>query len=295
MVEKLQIKDIELNELYAIDKDYLESIAPVYGVIFLFKYGNLDKQYAEANKPMFGEYDRDYQQGNIIFAQQTIQNACATIAVLNILLNTPGIDLGLEIGDFKSFITGFDSDMIGDTISNSELIRSVHNSFSSPSMFVDEDNQPQSKNLDDSELYHFIAYLPINGQIYELDGLKQFPIKHGECTTDNFLDKLPELLQQRIAKYGQELRFSCLAITNNKLLQAEKLGDQLDIQQQLNKRDTWKRENELRKHEFNGLIFALLKNISKNSSDKEWDELLNQARKKGQAGLSEMLARKNKS
>ena len=29
------------------------------------------------------------------------------------------------------------------------------------------------------ETFHFVSYVPINGHLFELDGLKRFPIDHG--------------------------------------------------------------------------------------------------------------------
>ena len=29
------------------------------------------------------------------------------------------------------------------------------------------------------EAFHFVSYVPINGRLFELDGLKPFPIDHG--------------------------------------------------------------------------------------------------------------------
>lgn len=29
------------------------------------------------------------------------------------------------------------------------------------------------------EAFHFVSYVPINGRLFELDGLKPYPIDHG--------------------------------------------------------------------------------------------------------------------
>lgn len=289
LVEKLQIKDIQFDDLYSIDSDSLKLSSPLHGVIFLFKYGKIDREYAEDNnKPIDGTYDENYQTNGIFFANQTIQNACATQAVLNVLLNKPDIELGDEIANFKGFVQGFDGEICGETISNSELIRSVHNSFSSPSLFADEDKQKPKQNYDDKNdgLFHFIGYLNVNNQIYELDGLKKYPIMHGECqSNEEFCEKLPEILMRRISKYGDELRFSLLTITHDKLRYYKEIGDDLMMHTEMMKRETWKRENELRRHDYVGLIVELLKNIGKDLTDEEYQTILNQAGKKGQMRL----------
>lgn len=289
LIEKLDVKDVQIDDLYSIDTESLLSLAPVYGVIFLFKYGKVDREYAQnGNKPLDGEYDVDYQDKGIFFANQTIKNACATQAVLNTLLNVKGIELGEELLNFKSFVTGFDGEMIGETISNSELIRTVHNSFSSPSLIVDENKPEPPPDYDDSNdgLFHFIGYVNINNQIYELDGLKKYPIKHDKLESeDEFLFKLPDVLRRRIEKYGNEVRFSLLGITNNKISYAKETNDDNLLRAELMKRETWKRDNELRRHDYTGLIVELLKNINKSLSDEEYEELINKARKEGQNRL----------
>lgn len=258
-------------------------------MIFLFKYGQVDRSYAsDGNKPLDGEYDENYQDKGIFFANQTIQNACATQAVLNVLLNVANLELGEELNNFKSFVTGFDGEMIGETISNSDLIRSVHNSFSSPSLIVDENKPDPPSNYNDKNdgLFHFVGYVNIDNQIYELDGLKKYPIKHEKLNSaEEFIEKLPEILMKRISKYGDELRFSLLAITNNRLDYAKTIGDEFLLNNEIMKRETWKRENELRRHDYVGLIVSLLKNMNKQLSDEEYEELLKKARTKSQLKL----------
>lgn len=31
------------------------------------------------------------------------------------------------------------------------------------------------------EAYHYVSYLPVNGRLYEMDGLKPWPLDHGEA------------------------------------------------------------------------------------------------------------------
>lgn len=270
------MQDVQIDELYSIDTESLRQLAPVYAVIFLFKYGDLDREAVAKAEPIDGVYDRDYQDKGIFFASQTIQNACATQAVLNSLLNKSDIiDIGEELGTIKLFVTGFDSEMCGDTISNSDMIRTVHNSFSAP-RFIDTSELPQpdvdSKN---DGLFHFVTFLNLNNTIYELDGLQRYPIVHEKLdTAEDFYEKLPEVLQRRISKYRSEIRFSLLAVTNNKLIQYQNIGDEQGMEQEIAKRETWSSENALRRHDFPRLTIELLQNISQEMDDDEWEKLL---------------------
>lgn len=282
LVEKLQVPNVELDDIFSIDSDSLLQFAPLHGVIFLFKYGNIDRQYAsDGNKPLAGTYDKDYQEKGIFFAKQTIQNACATQAVLNLLMNS-NIDLGPELSNFKSFVTGFDSEMAGDTISNSTLIRSVHNSFSAPPMIENDKRPPRHHYYDhDDGLFHFIGYQNINGTLYELDGLKSYPIEHGPCTADTFPQAVSEVIMRRVAMYSGELRFSLLAITHNRLEYFKQIGDAEAMSQELVKREQWARENKLRRQNYTGLIGALVSSLSSHCSESEWTQILKHAEQKG--------------
>lgn len=52
----------------------------------------------------------------------------------------------------------------------------------------------------DEDAYHFVAYLPIAGRLYELDGLKNGPVDLGKCETDNWLGAVKTVLDQRIQR-----------------------------------------------------------------------------------------------
>ena len=67
----------------------------------------------------------------------------------------------------------------GESLGHSELIRQVHNSFAAPHSFLSEEARAAKE---EDDVYHFIAFLPAAGRLWELDGLKPGPIDLGACT-----------------------------------------------------------------------------------------------------------------
>ena len=95
---------------------------------------------------------------------------------------------------------GMSSKDKGLTIGNSDTIREVHNSFARQDPFTIEDDDRTGGKEEDA--FHFIGYVPNNGQLYELDGLQAGPISFGACTDDTWLAMAREQIQKRIEKYA---------------------------------------------------------------------------------------------
>lgn len=249
---------MQFEELIALDEDYLRQLNPVYGVIFLFKYPTGEKANSDGT-PKDGEYDYAAAE-NLWFAAQTIQNACGTQALLSVLLNKASeIELGTPLRDFREFTGSLPAEFRGEALSNSELIRDVHNSFAKSSPFVDE---TQRTATEDDDVYHFIAYTPINGVLYELDGLQPSPIAHGACTFEDFPKKVLPVLKRRIERYpAHEIRFNLLAMVRDLRVRAREIGDQETLFREEQKRNEWQFENSLRRHNFVGFAGEILKGV----------------------------------
>lgn len=178
----------------------------------------------------------------------------------------------------------------GDALSNSELIRDVHNSFARSSPFVDE---AQRLTSEDDDVYHFIAYTSIDGTLYELDGLQPAPISHGNCAFDEFPDKVIPILRRRIERYpADEIRFNLLAMVRDPRIRARDMGDQEWLYREEKRRDSWRWENALRKQNFIGLTGEILKGVVRSKlkdNEKDYYEWIEEAKINKKARIQDRI------
>jgi len=251
---------------------FFKELQPIYGLIFLFKWESTKDDRTTVETP------------EVFFAKQVIPNACATQAILSILLNAKGIEIG-PLQEFKENIREFTPELKGLAIGNHNLIRKVHNSFARPEPFSIE----KDPNMEAEDAFHFISYVPVNGTLYELDGMKPGPIILSACTDDNWLQLVKPFIQKRIEAYSKsEIRFNLMAVIKNRkecLLQEldqlklkketemqmvdennpiSAIDERIEqVQNSIIKEDikftNWRTENQRRKHNYIPFLFNLLK------------------------------------
>uniref|UniRef100_A0A8C5BGC8 Ubiquitin carboxyl-terminal hydrolase n=1 Tax=Gadus morhua TaxID=8049 RepID=A0A8C5BGC8_GADMO len=296
LIKGFGCKGSQVEEIWSMEPENFDNLKPVHGLIFLFKW--------QPGEEPAGSIVQDSRLENIFFAKQVINNACATQALVSVLLNCSHSDmlLGETLTEFREFSQSFDAAMKGLALSNSEVIRQVHNGFARQQMF-EFDAKSSAK---DEDAFHFVSYVPVNGRLYELDGLREGPIDLGVCNQDDWINAVRPVIEKRIQKknlppkvccsprYSEgEIRFNLMAIVSDrKMVYERKIAElqtqltedepmdtdqsstflssiqseiakyQLLIEEENQKLKRYKVENIRRKHNYLPFIMELLKTLA---------------------------------
>lgn len=207
---------VQVEEVYDLQRP-IEG--PVYGFIFLFRWIEerraRRKMIVETTETFVREEDAV---NSIFFAQQIVPNSCATHALLSILLNCSDIPLGETLSRLKTHTKGMSPDLKGLAIGNTPELAAAHNSHAIPQARrrrLEKGSGALSTGRFTGEAFHFVSYVPINGHLFELDGLKPFPMDHGPWEEgEEWTDKFRRVMADRlgISTGEQDIRFNLMAV-----------------------------------------------------------------------------------
>ncbi|KAI0098441.1 cysteine proteinase [Daldinia grandis] len=232
ILQELGAKDFKVQEVYSLDPEILEFLPKrVHGLIFLFQYDGSDEPSNQANRQECPDY--------LWFTNQTSANACATVALMNIIMNAQDVTLGTELQKFRESTKEQPPPYRGISLDKNDFIRSVHNSVARRIDLLSEDlcldnkyeesatvkkRRTQKKSARATrkgrvESYHYIAYVPVNGQVWELDGFEMKPLCLVIITgpaSDSWIDTASTAIKERMMQ--KEIpEFSLLAICQSPL------------------------------------------------------------------------------
>lgn len=144
-----------------------------------------------------------------------VPNSCATHALVSILLNCPDLNLGSNLSRLRDHVKGMDSENKGYAIGNSPELAHAHNSHAVPRARrrMERNNVPSGSTRYSGEAFHFVSYVPINGHLYELDGLKRYPIDHGLLPEGtDWTETFRQLITERLGIATGDIRFALMAV-----------------------------------------------------------------------------------
>ncbi|KAI1625493.1 ubiquitin carboxyl-terminal hydrolase L5 [Exophiala viscosa] len=226
------VPGVQVNEVVPLDSVFDHPAESIFGLIFLSRW-------------MPAETDNDITKppAGVWFANQTLPFSCATVALLNIMNNHSGIDLGPPLNEFRENTLKMTPKERGIALDAFDHVRDVHNSFATEidKLNIDlrlkqefaaaekekkakaaQSKRPRKKNKkqtkqyeEDENGFHFVAYVPVDGCVWKMDGLEQLPRKLGALADgDSWVAMvLPELQAQCETATASAFEFSLLSLT----------------------------------------------------------------------------------
>uniref|UniRef100_A0A672NNR6 Ubiquitin carboxyl-terminal hydrolase n=1 Tax=Sinocyclocheilus grahami TaxID=75366 RepID=A0A672NNR6_SINGR len=225
LLEDFGVKGVQVEEIYDLQS---KCQSPVYGFIFLFKWIE-ERRSRRKVSTLVDETSviDDEIVNDMFFAHQLIPNSCATHALLSVLLNCSGVELGTTLSRMKAFTKGFSPESKGYAIGNAPELAKAHNSHARPEPRHLPEKQNGISAVRTMEAFHFVSYVPIKDRLFELDGLKAYPIDHGPWGEDEeWTDKARRVIMERIglATAGEpyhDIRFNLMAVVPDRRIKYE--------------------------------------------------------------------------
>ena len=154
----------------------------------------------------------------LFFLQQhnEIGNACGTIAAVHALSNCAAAGaFALDDGPLASFIASVQGKSVADrgwALANATELQELSDETAAA-------GQTEGAGTDDAMNSHFISFVQIDGQLYELDGRTwddkgtAFPVCHGPTTDDTFVSDAAKVIREDfMARDPENMNFNVTAL-----------------------------------------------------------------------------------
>lgn len=149
---------------------------------------------------------------NLFYMRQFIRNSCGSMALIHAVLNNlKAVDLkeGSVMKNFYEKAKSMTPEERGKFFEQDKTFTEVHEALAA-------EGQTAAPPVGEVSTNHFIALVNVGGELFELDGSKNFPIKHGATNEETFLDDGVRVCKEFIARDPKEVNFTVMAFANAK-------------------------------------------------------------------------------
>lgn len=193
------------HEIMGVDDAMLEWVPkPVYAVLMLFPISAASEaQRADEEEKLQGQAVPEA----VYHIKQTVGNACGTIGLLHAVLNNAAnveLDPAGFFAKFYAQTKGMDLLERAAALEANEDIEESHRVVAAAGS--SDVAAPVNAHL------HFNAFVLVDGHVWELDGRKKRPIKHGPSTRATFLSDAVAVVKEFMARDPQEIRWNLVSL-----------------------------------------------------------------------------------
>ncbi|GBP45035.1 Ubiquitin carboxyl-terminal hydrolase [Eumeta japonica] len=178
---------------------------PVMAVILLFPISESYEQNRLKQEKNAEVRGREISK-NVFHLRQIASTVCGTVALVHSVANNAH-EIELSDGPLKSYLKSaekLDSEGKGMLLENSQALFDAYNEI------VQEHQNQDNEEVTVSN--HFVTFVHKDGSLYELDGRKQFPVRHGPTGPETLLEDAARVCRQFVERDPDNVAFTAVAL-----------------------------------------------------------------------------------
>ncbi|CAF0872496.1 unnamed protein product [Rotaria sp. Silwood1] len=205
--------DYEFVEIIGFDEELLAFVPqPVSAVLLIFPITDEHEKHRRREFEEAAHTPPDYSQA-IYFLRQSVGNACGSIAVIHSVANNLE---KFQLDSHKPLAHFLETTKLMTPEQRAEHLKHALDMATANDMIAEEGDSHVIDREEHVNL-HFVCFVNVNNELYELDGRHPHPIKHSvKIHSGQSLDLLrstKDVILKLIENAGGDIRFSMLALT----------------------------------------------------------------------------------
>ncbi|XP_012692374.1 ubiquitin carboxyl-terminal hydrolase isozyme L1 [Clupea harengus] len=143
---------------------------------------------------------------DVYFLKQTVVNSCGTVGLLHAVANNQDqmdFDSGSALKKFLEATASMSAADRAKELEKNKDIQATHDEVAA---------EGQCRVEEGNVNFHFITFVNVNGQLYELDGRMEGPVTHGATKDGSFIMDAAKVCRQFVEREKDEVRFSAVAL-----------------------------------------------------------------------------------
>lgn len=206
-------EDYEFVEVIGFDDDLLAFVPqPVSAVLLIFPITEQHEQHRQKELEEATHTPTDHSQA-IYFLKQTVGNACGSIAVIHSIANN--LDQ-FQLDQHRPLAHFLETTKLMSPEQRAEHLEHAID-MATANDVIAEEGESRVIDRDEQVNLHFVCFVNVNNELYELDGRHPHPIKHAvQLSSGQSLDLLratKDVIVKLIETSAGDIRFSVMALT----------------------------------------------------------------------------------
>ncbi|KAK7166411.1 hypothetical protein R3I93_006242 [Phoxinus phoxinus] len=143
---------------------------------------------------------------HVYFLKQTVVNSCGTVGLVHAVANNQDsidFDNNSTLKKFLKATSGMSAAERAKELEQNKDIQETHDAVA---------NEGECRPEADEVNFHFITFVNVNGQLYELDGRIDGPVSHGPTKPESLVMDAARVCREFTEREKGEVRFSAVAL-----------------------------------------------------------------------------------